>query len=55
MAGRGRRYTFHGAWGTESRAERKARELKRRHKSAFVRRVKMRRRGVRFLVMVPRR
>lgn len=55
MAGKGRRFTFHGAFGTAGRAESKARALKRRGAQAFVRKVKMKRRGTRHLVMVPRR
>jgi hypothetical protein len=47
MAKRGRRVSFHGAFGTKAKA--KAKERRTAH--SYVRRVKMKGRGVRYLVL----
>ena len=47
MAGRGRRYTFHGAFSSKAKAQ--ARE--RARSGSFIRRYKMRRLGLRYVVM----
>jgi hypothetical protein len=47
MAKRGRKFTFHGAFKSKARAAAKERRIS----GAFVRRVKMRRIGVRYLVL----
>jgi len=46
MAGRGRRYTFHGAFTSKPKAEARARARR-----GFCRRYKTRRLGVRYVVM----
>lgn len=47
MAGRGRRVTFHGAFKTKAQAVRRERA----RPGSFIRRYKMRRLGLRFVVM----
>lgn len=50
MAKRGRRVTFHGAYGTKAAAARKHKRLPR----SYVRRVRMEGRGTRYLVLTRR-
>lgn len=50
MAGKGRKFTFHGAFGSKAKAEAKEKKLKR----AFIRRIKVRGQ-TRFLVLQRRR
>lgn len=48
---RGRKVTFHGAFGTKSKAVKKERRLK----GGFIRKVRMKGRGTRYLVLTRRR
>lgn len=52
MAHRGRKFSFHGAFGTKAKAVRKERSL---GKGAFVRRKRFKGRGVRYMVLKRRK
>jgi hypothetical protein len=48
---RGKKVVFHGAFGTKAKAKKKERKLK----GAYVRKVRMKGRGTRFLVLTRRK
>jgi hypothetical protein len=50
MAKRGRMVEFHGAFGTKAKAKQKERQVK----GSYVQRVRMKRQGVRYLVLTRR-